>query len=82
LEKQERAAQARWDAGDISKLQLSAVRVELNAAALARQAAWVQAQQAFGDLEDALQIPIPELTTPLTQSPRTSMATTKESEHD
>ena len=69
-------------ARDISKVEVSAVRVELNTAALARQTAWIKAQQAFGDLEDALQIPIPELTLPMTQSPRASMATTQDSEHD
>jgi outer membrane protein TolC len=55
---QREIAQARWSAGDISKLELSSIDLEVHQMALARLEAVVQAQQAFGSLEQALQRPI------------------------
>ena len=77
LQKQEQAAQARLQAGDISRLELSTVELELNQAALARLDALGKAQQAFGDLEDALQSPAGVTNAVWTVSPRTA-ATPKE----
>ncbi|MHB8054635.1 MAG: TolC family protein [Candidatus Aminicenantales bacterium] len=58
LKKQEAAAQARYALGDISKLELFGLRMELASVALARLDALVKAQQAIGDLENILQSPL------------------------
>ena len=55
---QEKRAQAMFDAGDISKGDLVALRLQLSAAALARLDARVKSQQALGQLEDAMQSPL------------------------
>lgn len=57
-QKQEQAAQRRLQAGDISRLELSSAQMELNQTTLARLNALAEAQQAFGDLEEALQSPV------------------------
>jgi cobalt-zinc-cadmium efflux system outer membrane protein len=72
LLKQERTAQAMLDAGEISKAELSALRLQLNAAALARLDALTKSQQALGALEDALQNPIGVPTSAWQTSPRLS----------
>jgi outer membrane protein TolC len=73
LKKQEQAARARLESGEISRLELSTVQLELDQTALARLHAAVQAQQAFGDLEDALQSPVGIADTLWTVSPRTTV---------
>jgi outer membrane protein, heavy metal efflux system len=55
---QEAAAKPRWELGEISKLDYLAIRIELNAGALARLDALIQAQQTIGRLEDAAQSPL------------------------
>ena len=58
LKKQETRAQAMLDAGEISKSDLAALRLQLSAAALARLDALSKSQQALQQLEDALQSPV------------------------
>ena len=58
LQKQEQRAQAMFEAGEISKGDLAALRLQLSASALARLDALVKSQQALGQLEDALQCPL------------------------
>jgi outer membrane protein TolC len=58
LKKQERTTRARLETGDISKLELSTVQLELSQSELTRLDAQVKVQQAFGDLEDVLQSPL------------------------
>jgi len=58
LRKQETAAQARYALGDISKLELLGLQLELASSALARLDAVVKVQQAVGDLENAMQSPL------------------------
>jgi outer membrane protein, heavy metal efflux system len=58
LGKQEAAARARYSLGDISKLELLGLQLEHAAGALARLDAVVKAQQAAGDLENAMQSPL------------------------
>jgi outer membrane protein TolC len=50
-------AQATFAAGDISKSDLIGLNLQLSAATLSRFGAIIQAQQAAGSLEDALQVP-------------------------
>jgi len=57
LLKQEKAAQAMLEAGEISKADLAGLRLQLSASALARRDALTKSQQALGLLEDALQRP-------------------------
>lgn len=82
LTKQEQAARARLEAGEISRLELSTVQLELSQAALARQTARAQAQQAFGDLEGALQSPAGMTHALWTFSPRSAATTPKDSKHE
>ncbi len=58
LLKQEKTAQAMLALGEISKAELAALRLQLNASAVARLDALTKSQQALGALEDALQIPL------------------------
>ena len=58
LARQEAAAMARLEAGEISKLEFLGVQLELNASAQARLEALVQAQEAVGRLENATQSPL------------------------
>jgi cobalt-zinc-cadmium efflux system outer membrane protein len=57
-QKQEQRSRAMLDAGEISKGDLVALRLQLSAAALARLDALVKSQQALVQLEDALQSPL------------------------
>jgi outer membrane protein TolC len=57
LRKQELASQARWRAGEISKLDLGSLQLELISLERARFEALVQAHEALGRLEDAMQSP-------------------------
>jgi outer membrane protein TolC len=58
LAKQEAAAKTKREAGEISKLELLGVQIELSAGAEARLEALVQAQEAVGRLENAAQSPL------------------------
>lgn len=58
LVRQERAAQARFEAGEISRLELGSASLERAVAALARLDAEVRALTALGQLEDAVQSPL------------------------
>lgn len=55
LLKQENSAKAMLAAGEISKAELAAIRLQLSAAALARLDALTKSRQAYGALEDAMQ---------------------------
>jgi outer membrane protein TolC len=56
-EKRAKTAQAMFDAGEISRLDLSSAQLELSNSSLARLDTLVRSQQALGLLEDALQSP-------------------------
>jgi cobalt-zinc-cadmium efflux system outer membrane protein len=58
LTRQEAAARARREVGEISKLELLGVQIELNAGAQIRLEALIQAQEAVGRLENAAQSPL------------------------
>jgi len=58
LARQGTAARTRLEAGEISKLELLGVQIELNAGAEARLGALVQALEAVGRLENAAQSPL------------------------
>jgi len=58
LVRQEAAAKARRELGEIGNLELLGIRLELNAGAQARLEALVQAQEAIGRLENAAQSPL------------------------
>jgi outer membrane protein TolC len=58
VQKQEQRGQAMFEAGEIAKGDLAALRLQLSASALARLDALVKSQQALGQLEDALQSPL------------------------
>lgn len=60
LEKQERLLRAKLEAGEVSRSEVIAGQVELAAARLARAEAVAKAQQALGQLEEALQSPFRE----------------------
>ena len=57
LQKQERSARAQYDAGAISRLELDGIQLQFAGSQLARLDAHVRAQQALGQLEDAMQSP-------------------------
>lgn len=57
MQRQEKSARARLEAGDISKSELAALQLQFSTGARARQDALTQARQAKGQLEDALQSP-------------------------
>ncbi|MGZ5487195.1 MAG: TolC family protein [Candidatus Aminicenantales bacterium] len=58
LARQERAARAQRDLGEISRLEFLGIQLELNAGAQARLEALTQAQEAVGRLENAAQSPL------------------------
>jgi outer membrane protein TolC len=70
LQKQESRAQALLDAGEISRAELVALRLQLNAAELARLDAVAGALSALSALEDALQRPLSVPVTAWQTSPR------------
>ncbi|MBI5773495.1 MAG: TolC family protein [Verrucomicrobia bacterium] len=57
LAKQERLAQAAFEAGEVSRQAVAVARLERTAAALAQIDARLKAQEALGQLENALQLP-------------------------
>jgi len=58
LQKQQKTWRAMFDAGEISKSELAAQRLQFSTVALARQDALAKSQLALGQLEDALQSPL------------------------
>jgi outer membrane protein TolC len=58
LQKQERFAQAQFDAGEVSRQSVAAARLERTTAALVQLDARLKAQEALGQLESALQSPL------------------------
>lgn len=58
LTRQESVARAMLEAGELSRGDLAAVQLQLSVSALARLDALLQAQQAAGQLEDAVQTPL------------------------
>ncbi len=58
LVKREKAARTRYELGEISKLELLGVELELTSSALSRLDALVKAQESVGKLEDVLQSPL------------------------
>jgi len=76
LEKQERVLRGRFEAGDVSRSEVIAGQVELATARLARADAVAKAQQALGQLEEALQSPVQLSadTLKLSQDPKASHA--------
>ena len=71
LRRQEQGLQARWRAGDISKLDLGSLQIELISLERARFESLLQAHEALGRLEDAMQSPA-DLPAWLLTSPRTA----------
>jgi len=71
------AAQARFEVGEISKLELLGIEQEIAAGALARLEALVKAQQAAAGLESAMQTPV-DLNDWALESPVRSAGPTKE----
>src|SRR6266536_5499996 len=69
LAEQLRRAQGMLEAGEISRVELAQRQLELTTAALAQQAALVNAQESLGALEDAMQSPA-ALSAVNEQSPR------------
>ena len=57
-QKQQRTTRAMLDAGEISRFALSTTELEVSLSVLARLDALAKAQQAWGDLENALQSPL------------------------
>lgn len=70
LTRQEQAAQSMLEAGEISRSELAALQVQLSATALAGLDAQLQAQRAAGQLEDALQSPLPMSAAAWQEAPR------------
>ncbi len=58
LRRQEAAAKVRFEAGEISKLELLGIQLEAASSSLARLEALVKAQRAIGELENAMQSPL------------------------
>lgn len=76
LEQQERSLHRRFEAGDVSRSEVIAGQVELATARLAHADALAKAQQALGQLEEALQSPVllPVGTIQLSHDPKASPA--------
>jgi outer membrane protein TolC len=77
LKKQEASARARFEVGEISKLELLGIQQEIAAGALARLEALVKAQQAVAGLESAMQSPL-DLKDWVLETPVRSAGPTKE----
>jgi cobalt-zinc-cadmium efflux system outer membrane protein len=72
LLRQEKTGQAMLDAGETSRADLVALRLQLSASELARLDALAKSQQALGQLEDALQSPLGLSPSVWQKSPRLS----------
>ena len=70
LQTVEQTARRQLTAGEISQLDLGIVQVELAGRELARLEALAQAQQALGDIEDAMQTPADLPMNPLPRPPQ------------
>jgi cobalt-zinc-cadmium efflux system outer membrane protein len=81
LKKQENAAEARYGLGEISKPELLGVQLELASNALFRLDALVNAQQAIGQLEKAMQSPL-DIADWVFQAPQRQSEQTKERKND
>ena len=77
LKKQEASGQARYAAGEISKLELLGLELEISTNALSRLDALVKAQQTAGDLENAMQSPL-DIKDWVLQAPARTPAKSKE----
>jgi outer membrane protein, heavy metal efflux system len=77
-QEQEKTSQAMLEAGEISRSQLIAMRLELSASALTRLGAIVRVREALGKLEDALQSPLGLPLTAWQVDPRAAPAVTSE----
>jgi cobalt-zinc-cadmium efflux system outer membrane protein len=73
LTRQERIAEAMLQQGGISRSDLAALQLQLSVTALARLDALLQAQQAVGQLEDAVQSPLGLPSAVWEKPPRTSV---------
>lgn len=80
LLKQEKAARGMLEAGEISKADLVALRLQLSVSAVARLDALAKSQQALGQLEDAVQTPLGVSAAAWQNSPRLP-ATAKAAPH-
>lgn len=81
LKKEEAVVRSRYRAGEISKLELLAVELEISSNTLARLDALVQAQLAIGDLEKAIQAPL-DVEPWVLETPARMVGQTKERKHD
>jgi outer membrane protein TolC len=81
LTRQERVARVRRELGEISKLELLGIELELNAGAQARLEALVQAQEAVGRLENAAQSPL-DVKDWITTKPQADSGPVKERKDD
>lgn len=81
LKKEEAVVRSRYRAGEISKLELLAVELEISSNTLARLDALVQAQLAIGDLEKAIQAPL-DVEPWVLEIPARMVGETKERKHD
>jgi cobalt-zinc-cadmium efflux system outer membrane protein len=77
LIKQEKTAKAKYELGEISKLELLGVELELASSALSRLDALVRAQESLGKLEDVLQSPL-DLKEWVQETPRRASSQVKE----
>jgi cobalt-zinc-cadmium efflux system outer membrane protein len=77
LKRQQESSKVRYELGDISKLELLGAELELAANGLARLEALVKAQQAIGELENAIQSPL-DLKEWIVETPGRSSGQTKE----
>jgi outer membrane protein, heavy metal efflux system len=75
------AAKARYELGEISRLELAGIELELNAGAQSRLDALVQAQEAVGRLENAAQSPL-DIKDWIYAAPRADPGPAKENSHD
>jgi len=58
LEQQEKTAKAKFEFGEISKLEYLGIQLEISASRLSRLDALIKVQQSIGELEDAMQSPL------------------------
>jgi outer membrane protein TolC len=77
LTKQEKAAGAKYELGEISRPELLGVELELASSALSRLDALVKAQESLGKLEDVLQSPL-DLKEWVQETPRRASSQAKE----
>lgn len=81
LAKQESTAGARYSAGEISRLEVLGIQLELNTSALARLEALVRTQESVGRLENAMQSPL-DVKDWIYATPRTGPGPEKERKND